>query len=229
MPNSLRRDALGWCFYTYGKGPWVRTAWVATPEKAIIASLQWVISFSFISSMYASDLPLSKPPSKPKSPGARPDPSNICRMAMKSMTSSKVNQRNICARPPCSTDASWAVAAVTPSSASGTGRTRRPQSTETHPSQAIMQMRPCLSSASRRKSTGAKSEKRKGSNPTFPTYPSQFGGDSRKGREADLAFTVVTARVVGAGANPAAEPATAARTASFIMVEGVGVGVGIGN
>jgi len=68
------------CFrgvYTYGKGPWVSTACVTTPENASMASLQCVISLSFISSMYSSLFPLSMPPSSPKSPGWRPEPSSI--------------------------------------------------------------------------------------------------------------------------------------------------------
>ena len=46
---------------------------------------------------------------------------------------------------------------------------------------------------------GAKSEKRNGSNPTFPTYPSQFGGESRKGRDWDLALNEVTGAVLFVG------------------------------
>ena len=47
---------------------------------------------------------------------------------------------------------------------------------------------------SRRKSTGTKSENRKGSKPAFPTYPSQFGGASRKGSEVDFAANEVVER-----------------------------------
>jgi hypothetical protein len=66
------------------------------------------------------------------------------------------------------------------------------------PVHASMQMRPCLSSASRRKSMGAKSEKRRGSNPTSPTYPSRFSGYGRKGRASDFfAAREVAERAVG--------------------------------
>jgi hypothetical protein len=45
---------------------------------------------------------------------------------------------------------------------------------------------------------GAKSEKRRGSNPTSPTYPSRFSGYGRKGRASDFfAAREVAERAVG--------------------------------
>ena len=71
-------------------------------------------------------------------------------------------------------------------------------------------MRPCLISASRRKSTGTKSENRKGSNPASPAYPERLGGYSRKGR-AVLATYVGPASSTASSPSPSA--AASARTA----------------
>lgn len=76
-------------------------------------------------------------------------------------------------------------------------------STAMKPVTASMQIRPCFNSASRRKSTGTKSENRKGSNPASPAYPARFGGYSRKGR-------AVLATYVGPASSSTASSASAA-------------------
>lgn len=84
-------------------------------------------------------------------------------------------------------------------------------STAMKPVTASMQIRPCFNSASRRKSTGAKSENRKGSNPASPAYPARFGGYSRKGR-------AVLATYVGpASSSTASSTASSASAASSRM------------
>ena len=52
-----------------------------------------------------------------------------------------------------------------------------------NPTTANIDIRQCFSSASRKKSIGTKSEKRKGSKPTSPAYPARLGGYSKNGND----------------------------------------------
>mmetsp|Transcript_22091 Transcript_22091/g.66322 ORF Transcript_22091/g.66322 Transcript_22091/m.66322 type:complete len:206 (+) Transcript_22091:102-719(+) len=180
------------------------------PEKASMARRPFSSSLSCISGSFAP--PISSG-SKPKSPGLRPEPSSISRIARKPMHSAARMKAPICVMAPRSTamscasmDATWC---MSPGSL-------RPQSVATKPVTASMHTRPCLSSDSRSQSTGTQSESPSGSKPLSPTMPSSFCGRGRKGiaAERSLWYTTVALRAAGAaGANKAPAPTRdAART-----------------
>ena len=137
-------------YIVYGNPFPERMDWVTTPEKANMARRPFLSSWSLTLSTCSFVLPSRNCFPIPKSPGSRPDPCSIWATPSQETISAKASQIAMLPMAPYSQSLSWAVAEVRPSHSWGMATMRTPRSTVTHPVQASMQMRPCLSSASRR-------------------------------------------------------------------------------
>ena len=116
------------------------------PEKPSIASRACVVSASSMN-FFVSGLPQGSRGSKPKSPAARPEPFAACTTETIDVSSATAANSSMTPMLPDASMASWACSASMPAYFSP-GKWM-PASTVSHPTTASMQMRPCLSSASR--------------------------------------------------------------------------------
>mmetsp|Transcript_22811 Transcript_22811/g.53958 ORF Transcript_22811/g.53958 Transcript_22811/m.53958 type:complete len:203 (-) Transcript_22811:20-628(-) len=148
------------------------------PEKPIMARRPFLISES---SMRARPGPLPRPSgSKPKSPGARPEPWSIWMVAAVEMASTKPIQKSIWPMEPALTAASWRAVILVDALYTVAAPGNWKMSWAMQPAAASMATRQCLISASRNHLLSNQAEMVSGSKPASPgTEPSNMSVSGR--------------------------------------------------